>query len=306
MDIKELRLFIETAHAGSFAAVARAHDLDPSSISRTIAGLEAELGIRLFHRTTRKLSLTEAGDIYLRQIEPLIEDLTRAGDAALAVSTEPAGILRITCSVAFGHECIMPLIGQFHQEFPNLKLELLVTDSNIDLVTERIDLAIRMAASIDENVIGTKLMETRYRVCASPEYIREHGRPATPLTLSEHSCLLFMLPDYRTRWYFRDKSGQISEVQVKGNIEISNALAIKAGALAGHGPALLADWLIDRHIASGELVDLFPKYDVTATTFDTAAWLLYPSKAYLPNKVRVAIDFLKREFANTSFRLRTY
>ncbi len=120
MDIRELRLFIETAHTGSFAAVARAHDVDPSSISRTIAGLEAELGIRLFHRTTRKLSLTEAGDIYLRQIEPLIEGFVRAGDEALAVSTGPVGTLRLTCSVAFGYECIMPLVGQFREEFPNL------------------------------------------------------------------------------------------------------------------------------------------------------------------------------------------
>ncbi|MGH1351455.1 MAG: LysR family transcriptional regulator [Methyloligellaceae bacterium] len=300
MDIRELKLFIETAHAGSFAAVARAHDIDPSSVSRTIAGLETELGIRLFHRTTRKLSLTESGDIYLRQVEPLVEGLSRAGDEALAVSTGPTGILRLTCSVAFGYECIMPIAGEFREEFPNLKLELLATDSNIDLVTERVDLAIRMAPSIDANLIGTKLMQTRYRVCASPEYISRYGQPASPSELSNHSCLLLMLPEYRTRWLFKDKSGRMTEVPVSGNVEVSNPLTLKAGALSGHGPTLLANWLVDRHLTSGELVDLFPDHEVTATTLGTAAWLLYPSRTYLPNKVRVTIDFLKRKFARFS------
>lgn len=188
--------------------------------------------------------------------------------------------------------------------FPELRVELLLTDVNLDLVSEGVDLAVRLGPSLDTGLIGVRLFNTRYRVCVSPSYLEscgQQGKPlALPADLSKHKCLLLNLPDYRSRWLFRDQNGTIDTISVHGDIIISNPLVLTACALDGMGPALLANWLVDEALANGTLVDPFPGYAVSATDFETAAWLLYPSRAYLPNKVRVMIDFLRKSFTDKS------
>lgn len=294
MDVENLRIFVEVIRRGGFATVARDRNLDPSSVSRAVAALEEELGTRLLQRSTRRMGLTEAGTLFFGRIEALIDELDHARDEALAVSAGPVGTLRLTASVAFGHQCLLPLLSKFRALFPALKLELLLTDTNLDLVSERVDLAIRLGASLDTSLIGVQLFNTRYRVCASPAYLARKESLLTPADLSGHKCLLFPLPDFRSRWLFRDNVGTVNAVPIDGDVVISSALALRECALNGMGPTLLANWLIDDDIAQGRLIDLFPGYQVTATDFETAAWLLYPSRAYLPNKVRVMIDFLKQ------------
>ncbi len=296
MDFENLRIFVEVVRRGSFAAVARDRNVDPSSVSRAVAALEEALGTRLFQRSTRRMGLTEAGNIYFGRVEALVDELDHARDEALAVSARPVGTLRLTASVAFGNQCLLPLLPNFRSLYPALKLELLLTDTNLDLVSERVDLAIRLGASLDSSLVGVKLCNTRYHVCVSPDYLNQ-GKPLrVPDDLSAHQSLLFTLPEFRSRWLFRDHAGTVSTVSIDGEVVISNALALRACALSGMGPALLANWLIGEDIAQGRLIDPFPNYEVTATDFDTGAWLLYPSRTYLPNKVRVMIDFLKQKF----------
>lgn len=289
-----MRLFVEVARRGNFAAVARDRDVDPSSVSRAVALLEDELGVRLFQRTTRRVALTEAGKLYLSRVTPLVDELDHARDEVRGVSAGPSGTLRLTASVAFGCTCLVPLLPEFRQRYPNVKLELLLTDTVLDLVAERVDLAIRLGRRFDADFVATKLSDTPYRVCASPAYLKDRKAPKVPAELQQHSCLLFALPDFRTRWLFRDRKGAVQEVPVRGDVTILNALALRACALAGMGPVLLGNWLVDEDIKRGRLVDLFPDYRVTATDFDTATWLLYPSRSHLPNKVCVMIDFLKQ------------
>ncbi|MFN3613213.1 MAG: LysR substrate-binding domain-containing protein [Rubrimonas sp.] len=294
MDLDALKLFAEVARTGSFAAVARAADIDPSQVSRAIAGLERALGVRLLQRTTRAMSLTEAGARYLAQITPLIEGLERAAEEARSEDSDPAGMVRLTASVAFAQACLAPLLGRFRARFPKLVLDLVLTDHNLDLVAERIDIAIRLGPSYSADVIGARLFHTRYRVVAAPDWEARHGPLASPAALSGHDCLLFSFPDFRSRWLFR--TGEtIEEVPVRPALLVTNALILRDAARSGHGPALLADWLIGDDLASGRLVDLFANLDVTATSFDTAAWLLYPSRTHMPARVRAVIDFLKRE-----------
>jgi len=294
MNLSALQLLLDVARRGSFAAAARTHGLDPSAVSRSIALIEAELGIRLFQRTTRRLSPTEAGAVYLTRAEAVVDELERAREEARAVSATPSGTLRLTASVTFAQVCIVPLLQRFRATFPSVRLELLMTDANLDLVAERIDLAVRLAPRITTDVIGAKLMDTCYRVCASPSYAAAAPTLDRPEALSRHDCLRLALPAYRSHWRFRDTDGVVSEVPVDGSVVLSNPLGVRDAAIAGLGPALLPDWLIDDEIGAGRLVDLFPGYDVTATSFDTAAWLLYPSRSFLPEKVRVTIDFLRR------------
>jgi DNA-binding transcriptional LysR family regulator len=293
MNIDALAIFVEVAEAGSFAAVARRRDLDPSAVSRIIAALEEELGFRLFQRTTRRLSPTEAGAIYFERVRGLVEDLDRARAEARDRVAGPSGNLRVTASASFGLSCIVPAIAAFRRRYPDLSLDVRLTDNVVDLVGERIDVAVRLGPRPEGDFICTRLMTTRYRVCAAPAYLEAAGRPQRPDDLEAHRCLLFPLAGYRTRWRFRDRQGRRVDIPVKGDIVISNAMALHRAALDGLGPVLLADWLVDEDLAAGRLIDLFPDYEVTAADFDTAAWILYPSRAYVPMKLRVFIDHLK-------------
>ncbi len=293
MDLQALSVLVEVSQAGSFAEAARRRDTDPSSISRTIAALEDRLGFRLFQRTTRRLSLTEAGDAYVQRIAPLLEEAELAAEAARDVSRTPTGTLRITASVSYGQAVLVPLIPAFRRSYPDLGLDLMLSDATLDLVSDRVDLAVRLGTRPEIDAIATKLADTRYRVCASPEFLRRHGPIERPEDLSRVDCLRFPFVGFRSRWLFRRADRDILEVPVGGKVVASNAMALFQLAVAGGGPALLADWTVDDAIRRGDLVDVFPGYDVTATDFDTGVWLLYPSRAYLPMKVRVFIDFLR-------------
>jgi DNA-binding transcriptional LysR family regulator len=291
MDIELLKTVALVARHGSFAAAARVTGADPSSVSRTVATVEAALGLRLFQRTTRSLTITEEGEVYLRRIAPLLEELDAAREAATKALRTPSGTLKMTASVAFAHECIVPHLGTFHARFPEVSVELMPTDANLDIAANGIDLAIRLAAEPAGDLISTRLLQTRYLVCAAPDYLARHAPIRAPEDLADHECLRFALPEFRSRWRFRRDGGVPFEVPISGRTIIANALSLRRASLDGLG--LLADWLVGRDIAVGRLVDLFPDHDCTATEFDTGAWALYPSRSFLPRKVRVMIDFLR-------------
>ena len=288
-----LQLFVAVMRQGSFAAVARDRNLDPSSVSRAIAALEAELDIRLLQRTTRQLSPTEAGMAYFERIEPLIIEIQQATAIATDIAGQPQGTLRLTTSVSFGLKCIVPLLPEFEQLYPELTVDLLLTDTVVDVFAERMDLAIRLGLLADSNLIAQALMHTHYAVCASPDYLKRSPQLNQPVDLALHNCLLFPLAGFRSKWRFQNQNGVLSEVAVQGRTLISSAIALQQCAIAGMGLALLPNWLIAEDLYMGNLINVFPHYEVTATDFNTAVWLVYPSRAYVPVKVRVFIDFLK-------------
>lgn len=295
METKALETFVAVARVGSFAKVARERGTDPSSVSRTIAELEAELGLRLLQRSTRSMTLTEAGTLYLAKIEPLLEELSRARDDAAGSSGAPRGLLRLSASVTFGQRRIIPLLSRFRARYPDISVECLFTDAVLDLVGEGIDLAVRLTPVVQGDLITSKLMDTRYQVVVSPDYLAKHPALTHPNDLTGHRCLLFNLKDYRTRWLFRDELGAVETVPVDGDLMITPAGALLDAAIAGLGPALLPDWLTFEAVDQGALINVFPNLRATATTFDTAAWLVYPSRSFLPAKVRAMIDFLRTE-----------
>jgi len=296
MDIDELRLFSEVVRAGSFAAVARRTDADPSAVSRAIARLEDSLGTRLFHRSTRSLRLTEAGQRFAERIDTLLEDFDNARHEALQSSEVPAGLVRLTASVGFSQERVVPLLGDLHRQYERLRIELIASDANLDLAAEGIDLALRLASRPEGDFIATRLRRTTYRVVASPEFAEAH-RLTAPDGLAAVPCLCFALTDFRTQWRFKDKDGRETSVAVTGPIQASTSLALRELARRGLGASLLGDWLIDADIAGGTLVDLFPEHRVTATEYETGVWLLYPSRRHLPAKTRAVADFLRQRLA---------
>ena len=292
VSISLLRLFDDVARVGSLAGAARERGVDPSVVSRHIGVLESALGFRLFDRTTRRLHLTEAGQTYLVRSRLLVDELLIAQQEAGDLVAQPRGLLKVTASNAFGERWLMPRLQPFCEHNPNINLDLKLTDSTVDIVSEGIDVAIRLMAQPEGSLITTKLMDTRYRVVASPEYVAKASKITKPDQLSDHLCLLLPLPGYRSLWRFRRK-GVVSEVSVNGRIVASSPQALHRAALDGLGPTLLANWMVDRDIQSENLVEILPKWDVSASGFDTAAWLMYPSKKYVPRKTRLFIDYLK-------------
>ncbi len=298
MNLENLRLFADVMLQLNFARVAEQRGVAPSSVSRAIKSLEADIGVRLFQRSTRKLVPTEAAITYFSRVKPALDEIETARQIAVDADAEPRGTLRITAPAVFANRAIVPLLPEFAAEYPRLSLELLISDTYADLVEERIDLAIRLGSLEDSSFIARRLQPLRFYICASPAYLDRHGRPELPGDIAAHQCLQFPRSGYALDWLLRDDHGEITRVPISGNYLITNSDSIRQCALAGLGLALLPDWLVDDAIASGELVRLYPAYDVTATDYDGAVWLLYPSRQYLPLRARVFIDFLAAQFAN--------
>ena len=293
MDIASLKTLLLVRNHGSIAGAARSLNVDPSSVSRTLAGIEADLGVRLFQRTTRRLTVTEEGQIYLARLEPLIEELDAAREDARGLRGQPAGTLRITASVAFAHQMIVPLLPAFLDNYPDITVDLQSSDTNLDLVENGIDLAIRLAPAPKGDLVSTRLLQTRYHVVASPEFLSGQKPVSHPNDLAEVNCLRFALPGLQDNWTFKSVDSAPFDVAIKGNCMFSNALALRHAACMGVGVAILADWLVNEDLRRGRLVQICPDYDCTASVFETAAWALYPNRSYLPQKVRVMIDFLR-------------
>ncbi|MBL1275353.1 MAG: LysR family transcriptional regulator [Ectothiorhodospiraceae bacterium] len=293
MEISALTVFLEVMRHLSFTEVANARGIAPSSVSRSIASLEKELGLRLFQRSTRKLAPTEAGLLYFERISPLLEALQSAHQMAADIDEAPRGVLRVSAAVVFGEQHIVPLLPELAEQYPLLDIELILSDSYLDLIDQRIDVAIRLGSLNDSSLIAHRLAKINFFVVASPRYITKQGDPDSPKQLLEHNCLLFPRMDYSLNWVFKNTAGVLDDIPIKGRYLITHSHAIKTCTLAGMGISLLPDWLVSREIKEGRLIRLFSKYDVTATDYKSSVWLVYPSREYLPLKVRVFNEYIK-------------
>lgn len=297
MDVRDLELALLVQAQGSIAGAARVLELDPSSVSRSLSALEAELGVRLFHRTTRKLSITEEGAAYLQRVAPLVDEMQAAAQAAMGARQKPAGTLRVTASVAFACQKIVPVLPAFSERYPEISVEVISSDANLDLVEQGIDLAVRLAPAPKGDLVSSKLMDTRYHLVASPAYLERGGGLATPEELRDRDCLRYALPGIGDVWRFRGAGEKPFKVNVAGRHKFSNALALLEATRQGLGVALMADWLVVEDLAVGRLVEMCPQYQATVSDFETAAWMLYPNRRFLPRKTRVMINFLRENLA---------
>jgi DNA-binding transcriptional LysR family regulator len=296
MNLTDLETLMLVIRLGSFAAAARELQVDPSSVSRTMAALEAELGTRLFQRSTRQLAVTEAGAVFAERLGPLLEEMQQARHAAVDSGGQARGTLRVSVSNTFGLRCIVPLLPSFCRAHPALDIDLVLTDRIVDLVAERVDIAVRSGVLHDSTLVALPLLHTRYRVVASPAWLRGLDRPPrTPQDLKHCDCLSFSLPGFRDRWLFgKTEDGPKTAVLVKPRLLMTNGLGLRECTLAGMGASLLPDWLIDGDVAAGRLVNLFPRYHVSFVDAATGLWLVYPSRSYVPVKVRAFIDFVRQ------------
>ena len=295
MTLETLKIFVEVVEKGNFANVARDRNIAPSSVSRTITKLEEELGLRLFQRTTRKLQPTEAGMIYYQRVAVIIQDLETANAMAVDMSKNPTGTLKVTASTVFSQQKIIPLLPEFCDRYPSLKISMLLRDSYVDLIAENIDIAIRLGTLEDSSYGFQKLRSLKFYICASREYLEKYGVPEQPEDLTDHNCLLFPRRINNFKWLFKDPDNHITEIEITGKYLLTNSDAIKQCTIASMGISLLPDWLIENEVRSGSLVTLFTDYEVTATDYYSGIWLLYPSREYMPLKTKVFMEFLQEK-----------
>jgi|APDOM4702015073_1054812.scaffolds.fasta_scaffold09117_1 DNA-binding transcriptional LysR family regulator len=257
--LDNLRAFIDVARRGTFSAVADARNVAVSSIARQVDVLESELAVRLFHRSSRRLLLTDAGEQFLPRAQAIVAEFDEAKTALVDAQAEPRGPLSVTVPSSFGRRHVVPAVATFLQRHPLIELELHFSDDWVDLGTTRTDLALRIGVLPDSDLSATRLAPTWRLACASPEYLQRHGRPERPEDLLKHSCLT--VPSGArtpTGWWAFDGVNKGRALPVQGRFKSNDTEALLQAAVAGLGVAHLASWLVSEQLGAGRLVCLFP------------------------------------------------
>lgn len=290
-----MAVFVTAIEAGGFSAAARRLGQTPSAVSKHVARLEDRLGARLVNRTTRRLSLTAEGEAYFRRAQRILADIDEAEQAITQSLGTPQGELRINTSVAFGHAQLVPLLPEFLDRYPRLRVKLAIHDRIVDLVEEGDDVAIRIADLVDSSLIVRQLATNRRIICAAPAYIERRGRPEAPADLARHSCLVPSFPSTLSSWQFDGTDGPVT-IPVTGVVEANTSDVLYRLALAGVGIVRFAEFLVGADVRAGRLVPLLQDFDRGRSPPISA---VYPHKKHLSPKVRAFVDFLVEKYTPT-------
>ena len=288
----EMAVFVRVVDTESFSKAARALKLTPSAVSKLIGRLEDRLGARLLSRTTRRLSLTEEGRAYYQRCLPILSAIDEAERAVTELHAEPRGLLKINSSTAFGHLHVAPLLPKFLDRHPDLRIQLTLTDSVVNLVEEEIDVAIRIARMPDSTLIARKLAAARRVVAASPEYLARYGTPKTPEDLKDLNCLTLSFETQLNQWEFKGEDGP-QRYRSSGNFETNNAVSLQQAAVAGMGLIRAADFVIAPDICAGRLVPVLTDFEIEG---GTNIYAVYSHARHLSPKVRAFVDLLVETF----------
>ena len=302
MDVMQsMAVFRRVAEAGSFSAVARESDMSQSSVSKHIAWLEDRLGTKLLNRSTRSITLTEAGKEYYHHCIRILNDFQEAEASVGKGKIKPTGTLRISTSAAFGRTCLLPYLGEFFEAYPDIDVDLMFDDDYVDLVKEGIDLAIRIGPLADSTLIARKIGTTPRVVVASPEYLVKYGRPRKPADLVKHNCLFYSLQKTPDHWYFNSTQEGEESVHVSGRLKASSPDAVCDATIQGLGISVNCEWFVRHYIEQGKLKVILEDYHPSA--YDIHA--VYPERRFVPQKVKRMIDFLAEKLDSNNKGLRS-
>ena len=296
-SVAGMRILVRVVDSGSFSAAARHLGVAPSSVSRQINELEEDLGAILFARTTRKLNLTEAGQLYYERASSIINDVDEA-KLALSQLGSPSGILRVTVPSGIGRELVVSAVPAFLDEYPAIKIVLSMTDQMVDIVDAGIDVAIRVGRQQDSSFKARKIGESKRIVCASPEYLKKAGIPKTPADLEQHNCVTWRDHPGHNTWAFRGPEG-VSKVRVSGSFFAKSADAIVAATVAGLGLSLLPDWNMGIELRQKQLCAVLTDYEASPAA--SPVYAVHAHQRYVPPKIRTFIDFLIETFAQARY-----
>jgi len=281
-------VFAEVVDAGSFSAAAQRLGLSKASVSRSVALLERSLGAQLLRRTTRRMSLTDIGEVFLARCQRLVEEVEEAEQSVGELQSEPRGTIRLAAPMSFGHREVAPRLPAFLARHPKLRIHLDLTDRFVDLVREKFDLAIRVSGRlVESSLVQRRLCPLALTVCAAPSYLDRRGTPRAPEELRDHECLSY--GPTTTTWSF----SRGRRIEVSGALTIDNGDALRRVALAGHGIVYLPTFLVADDLRTGRLVAILAR-DIDA---GGGAFAVYPESRHLSPKVRALIDALVASFA---------
>ena len=286
-DLARIRAFVQVFDAGGFSAAARQHGRSKALLSKYVTDLEDYLGVRLMNRTTRKLSLTEAGEAYYREASQLLQQLDDLDNSILDQTAAPRGLLRVSAARNFGEMILAPAIYEFLAAHPEVQLDLRLEDRFVDLVDEGIDVALRISASQDSSLIARKIADMQHSVVASPAFLAAHGEPKTPDALRHLPCIIDTNLQGQANWRFIE-NGQTLSIHVQGPVRVNSPLSARDAAVAGLGVALLPGYLADPELKAGRLVRILDGYLHTGSMLQA----VYPHRRHLAGKVRALIDHL--------------
>ncbi len=278
-----LREFVAVVEQGGFTAAARQLDVSTSFVSRQVTRLEDRLDIRLLQRTTRKVHLTEMGQVYYERSREILDQLESLESEMADLQEKPKGLVRITAAGEYAERYVAPAVAEFVTKYPEVSVDLKVSMQVVDVIDEGFDIAIRMSSLTDSSLIARKVEQRRIMICGSPSYFAKHGRPKTPEDLRRHNCLLF--PDMSWRFKYPDR---IQEIKVRGSWTTDNGRVLVEVARQGIGLVRLSEYYFEGIIDTGELEIVLQEYEVD----DAATWIIYPNRRHLPTRVRYLIEFL--------------
>lgn len=293
---QEMRTFAAVVEAGSFVGASDALDISKAAVSRQVADLEARLGVRLLNRTTRRLSLTEVGEVFHARARELLGSLDEMESEVAARSGQAVGILKVTAPVSFGLQHLAPLWPAFMARHPQVRLEVTLSDRFVDLVDEGMDLAVRIARLDSSSLVSRKLSSARLILCASPKYLRKHGRPRHPADLAEHAVIAYSLLSVGDDWQFTGPEGPV-HVRVAPRMRTNSGDTCRAVALGHEGIVLEPSFMVADDLAAGTLVHVLPEY----RSLEMGIYAVYPSRKFVAPKVRVLIDYLAEAFRNRTW-----
>lgn len=278
-----IREFVAVAETGSFTRAAQQLGLSVAQVSRQVRDLEQHLSTELIHRTTRKVSVTEAGSLYYQHCRPLLDGVQEAERAVGHLQDKAIGELKITAPITYGEERIMPLVNDFARQHPQVRIECELTNQTLDLIEGGFDLAIRLGRLPDSSMKARRLSSRTLHVCASREYLKRHGEPHSLSELQHHNCLLGTLDYWRFREHERERN-----LRVQGSLRANSGRTLLDAALKGHGLVQLPDYYVDSALASGQLIALLTRFEPERE----GIWALYPPSRHVSTKVRLLVDYL--------------
>lgn len=287
-----MRAFVRVVQMGSFSAAAREQDTTQATISKKVAALEKKLGAKLLSRTSRELSLTEVGADYYENCVIILSELDEAEAQVRSQIALPSGVLRVAAPVVFGRQFMAPILVEFLNAYPEIKVDLMLNDKHIDLIADGVDVAIRAKQLEDSTLVARHLFNNPLVVVASPEYLQKNTKPQNPDELKNHNCIVYSMLKSINIWHFEQGNNNIS-VPVTGSFRCDNGDVILQLVLDGAGIAQLPVWMVDEHIRSGKLAMVLEGYISKPLPFNA----IYPQNRYVPLKVRCFIEYLKQKLA---------
>jgi DNA-binding transcriptional LysR family regulator len=293
--LQSMRVFAKVVEQGSFARAGSALEMSNAVVTRHVADLESHLGTRLLNRTTRRLALTETGMAYLERVRQILQDIDDADAIASSQAKNPAGTLRMYSQIGFGQLQLGALLPLYAQKFPNVVLDVTLSDRTVDLVEDGFDVGIFFGLQkFDAGMIARKLAMSEILLCASPDYVKRHGVPRVPEDISSHACLNFSFEQLRHRWTLQNRDGSSTSIPVSNRILSNNGDLLRQCAIAGMGVVIRSSFSLGDDLSSGRLVRLLPEVHLG----QMALTMVYPSRRLLSATVRSFIDFMAAQFPN--------